>query len=258
MTHIAKALVLAGLIAIPLVSAPPVMAEGITVFAAASLKTALDLAAADWQTKTGNTVTISYAGTPQLAQQIQNGAPADLFLSASETWMDTLSDAKLIDPATRADLWGNTLVLVTGDAAAGAVTIDASLDLARLLNGGKLSMALIDSVPAGQYGKEALNTLGLWASASPFVVQSENVRAALVLVARKEAALGIVYGSDAVAEPAVHVLGTFPEASHRPIVYPGAVTTDAADARDAAAFLIYLATDASAAFTAQGFTVMTK
>ena len=258
MTHVPKTLVLAGFIAVSAMSPRVVVARDITVFAAASLKTALDQAAADWQAKTGNTVTISYAGTPQLAQQIQNGALADLFLSASEKWMDTLADANLIDPATRADLWGNTLVLVTGDAAAGAVTINPSLDLAGLLNGGKLSMALIDSVPAGQYGKQALDTLGLWASVAPFVVQSENVRAALVLVARKEAALGIVYGSDAVAEPSVHVLGTFPEASHRPIVYPGAVTTDAADAGDAAAFLTYLATDASAAFTAQGFTVLTK
>jgi len=256
--HVPKALVLAGIIAVSAMSPRAAVAGDITVFAAASLKTALDQAAADWQTKTGNTVTISYAGTPQLAQQIQNGAPADLFLSASETWMDTLSEAALIDAATRTDLWGNTLVLVTGDAAARAVTIDTSLDLAGLLNGGKLSMALIDSVPAGQYGKEALDRLGLWASASPFVVQSENVRAALVLVARKEAALGIVYGSDAMAEPAVHMLGTFPETSHRPIIYPGAVTADAANAGDAAAFLTYLATDASAAFTAQGFTVLTK
>ena len=258
MTHLPKSLVLAGFITASALSPLAALAGDITVFAAASLKTALDQAAADWQTKTGNTVTISYAGTPQLAQQIQNGAPADLFLSASEKWMDTLSDAALIDPATRADLWGNTLVLVAGDADAAPVILDQSTDLAGLLNGGKLSMALIDSVPAGQYGKEALDTLGLWPSVEPSVVQSENVRVALTLVAKGEAALGVVYGSDAAAEPAVQVIATFPEDSHKKIVYPGAVTANAADAKDAAVFLAYLAKDAGPAFTAQGFTVLTK
>ena len=258
MTLFPKAIVLAGFIAASALSPQAVMAGDITVFAAASLKTALDQAAADWQAKTGNTVTISYAGTPQIAQQIQNGAPADLFLSASKTWMDTLSGAGLIDPTTRIDLWGNTLVLVTGDAAAAPITIDTALDLAGLLKGGKLSMALIDSVPAGQYGKEALEALGLWPSVEPSVVQSENVRAALTLVAKGEAALGVVYGSDAVAERGVHVVGTFPEDSHKKIVYPGAVTAGAPNAREAAVFLTYLATDAGPAFTAQGFTVLTK
>jgi molybdate transport system substrate-binding protein len=258
MSYFPKALVLAGFIAASSLTSQVAMAGDITVFAAASLKTALDQAASDWQTKTGNKVTISYAGTPQLAQQIQNGAPADLFLSASKKWMDTLSEAALIDPNSRVDLWGNTLVLVTGDAAAAPVTIDKTLDLSGLLKGGKLSMALIDSVPAGQYGKEALDKLGLWPSVEASVVQSENVRAALTLVAKGEAALGVVYGSDAVAEPAVHVLGTFPEDSHKKIVYPGAVTANAADAKDAGDFLTYLAKEAGPAFTAQGFTVVAK
>ena len=258
MTPLPKALVLAGLVAastlVPLVA----MAGDITVFAAASLKTALDRAAADWQAATGNSVTISYAGTPQLAQQIKNGAPADLFLSASEKWMDTLSDAALIDADTRVDLWGNTLVLVAGDAAAAPVTLGKSTDLAGLLKGGKLSMALIASVPAGQYGKESLDNLGLWPSVEALVVQSENVRVALTLVAKGEAVLGVVYGSDAVAEPGVHVLGTFPADSHSPIIFPGAVLAGAEGARDAAGFLTYLAQNAGPAFAAQGFTVLTK
>lgn len=237
--------------------AGPALAGDITVFAASSLKTALDQAAADWQAKTGNTVTISYAGTPQLAQQIQAGAPADLFLSASKTWMDRLEEAGAIDPATRRDLWGNTLVLVSATEGA-PVTLGATTDLAGLLAGGKLSMALVEAVPAGQYGKEALETLGLWPGVEAQVVQSENVRIALDLVARGEAALGIVYGSDAVAEPKVHVRGTFPADSHKPIVYPGAVKANAADAQDAADFLTYLAQDAAPAFEAQGFTVLTK
>jgi molybdate transport system substrate-binding protein len=231
-------------------------AADITVFAAASLKTALDQAAADWQAKTGNTVTISYAGTPQLAKQIEQGAPADLFLSASEKWMDTLADDQLIDPNTRVDLWGNTLVLVAGDAAAAPLTLNKTTDLAGLLAGGKLAMALVDSVPAGQYGKEALQTLGLWTAVEPSVAQAENVRAALALVATGEAPYGIVYGSDAMAEPAVHVVATFPDDSHKPITYPGAVTTTAKP--EAADFLTYLATTAAPTFTAQGFTVLQR
>lgn len=258
MPHLPKALVLASLLATSAFAPLAAMAGNITVFAAASLRTALDQAAADWQTKTGDRVTISYAGTPQLAQQIQNGAPADLFLSASTSWMDSLSDAGLIDPATRVDLWGNTLVLVSGDAAAVPVTLDKDTDLAALLAGGKLSMALISSVPAGQYGKAALDNLGLWPSVEPSVVQSENVRVALELVARGEAALGVVYGSDALAEPKVHVVATFPQDSHEPIVYPGAVTTTAADAGAAADFLAYLARDAAPVFEAQGFTVLAR
>ena len=229
-------------LSLSLVLTGPALGGDITVFAAASLKTALDQVAADWQAETGHSITISYAGTPQLAQQILAGAPADLFLSASKHWMDTLDAAGAIDPATRRDLWGNTLVLVAGpEGAAGPVTLDAATDLAGLLAGGKLSMALVDAVPAGQYGKEALESLCLWASVAPSVVQSENVRVALDLVIRGEAALGVVYGSDAAAAPQVHVVGTFPASSHGPITFPGAVTAEAADPVLAAAFLDYLA-----------------
>lgn len=254
MFTLSKALLLSLAIALPL----PAMAGEITVFAAASLKDALDKAAADWSSATGNTVTVSYGGTPQLARQIEQGAPADLFLSASSTWMDTLTGEKLIDRATRVDLWGNSIVLVSGDPKAQAVTIDGALDLPGLLGGGKLSMALVDSVPAGQYGKEALVSLGLWDRIAPSVAQSENVRVALALVARAEAPLGIVYATDAVAEPAVKVIGTFPQNSHKPITYPGAVTANAADPGDAVAFLSWLGKEGQADFAAQGFTILTK
>ena len=223
----------------------------VTVFAAASLKTALDEIAADWTEETGTPVTISYGGTPALAKQIAEGAPADIFLSASKAWMDDLQEKALIQEGSRRDLLGNSLILV-GFAGAAPVTVDKGLDFAGLLQGGKLSMALVDSVPAGQYGKEALESLGLWAAVEPSVVQSENVRAALQLVALGEAPLGIVYASDAVAEPGVSVIGTFPADSHKPIVYPGALTVTAG--AEAGAFLDHLSSPAAQeVFKANGF-----
>lgn len=233
-----------------ILSAQAASAE-VTVFAAASLKTALDQIAQDWTSETGTTVTLSYGGTPALAKQIAEGAPADLFVSASVAWMDDLEAKALIRTETRRDLIGNSLILVAHGEAA-PVTIDATLDLAALLDGGKLSMALVDAVPAGQYGKEALESLGLWAAVEPSVVQSENVRAALKLVALGEAPLGIVYASDSIAEPGVTVIGTFPKDSHQPIVYPAALTLTAGD--DAAAFLDHLFSPAAqAVFQANGF-----
>lgn len=233
-----------------LLSAQAALAD-VTVFAAASLKTALDKIAGDWTEVTGTQVTVSYGGTPALAKQIAEGAPADIFLSASEAWMDDLATKGLIQPDSRRDLLGNSLILVAHGQAA-PVTIDAQLDLSSLLAGGKLSMAMVDSVPAGQYGKEALESLGLWSKVEPSVVQSENVRAALQLVTLGEAPLGIVYASDAVAEPAVTVVGTFPEDSHAPIVYPGALTASAG--AEAAAFLDHLGSgEARAVFQDNGF-----
>ncbi|RCW82846.1 molybdate ABC transporter substrate-binding protein [Paracoccus lutimaris] len=239
------------LIAALIALAPAAQADEITVFAAASLKTALDQIAADWQTAHGDTVVISYAGSSQLAKQIQQGAPADLFISASTGWMDAVQETGSIDPATRRDLLGNTLVLVgTGTPAEAPIA-----DLPALLGDAKLAMALVDSVPAGQYGKEALISLNLWPEVEAQVAQADNVRAALKLVATGEAPLGIVYGSDAVAEPGVGVVATFPEDSHKPITYPAAVTSSA-DTPQAAAFLDSLSQEpAKAVFEAQGFTV---
>ncbi|RDD97179.1 molybdate ABC transporter substrate-binding protein [Paracoccus pantotrophus] len=231
--------------------APAAQADEITIFAAASLKDALDEIAADWQASHGDTVVISYAGSSQLAKQIQEGAPADLFISASTAWMDAVQDSGDIDPATRRDLLGNTLVLVsTGKPAEAAVT-----ELPGLLGDGKLAMAMVDSVPAGQYGKAALTALGLWEQVEGQVAQADNVRAALKLVATGEAPLGIVYGSDAVAEPGVGVVATFPADSHEQITYPAAVTR-AADTPQAAAFLDSLSQEpARSVFESQGFTV---
>ncbi|GLS88172.1 molybdate ABC transporter substrate-binding protein [Cypionkella aquatica] len=253
-SHALTAALLASL-AFP-VAAP---AAEITVFAAASLKNALDSIAADWQKETGNSVVISYDSTAKLAKQIEQGAPADVFISASKKWMDTLSDENLINKDGRKDLLGNTLVLVASGKA-NPVDINKDLDLKALLGDGKLSMGTVDSVPAGQYGKEALESLGLWASVEANVAQSDNVRAALALVAAGEAPYGIVYGSDAIADDEsgdkVSVVATFPTDSHTPIVYPAAVTAQSVKP-EAQSFLDALSSDASAAvFVAQGFTVL--
>ena len=234
-----------------ILSAQTALAD-VTVFAAASLKTALDKIAADWTAETGTMVTLSYGGTPALARQIAEGAPADIFLSASKAWMDDLQDRALIQQESRRDLLGNRLILVASGHAA-PMTVDATLDLPGLLGDGRLAMALVDAVPAGQYGKEALQSLGLWDKVEANVVQSENVRAALHLVALGEAPLGIVYASDAVAEPGVTVIGTFPDDSHRPIVYPAALTLPAG--QEAAAFLDHLSSSAAQeVFRTNGFT----
>ena len=240
------------LIAAIIALAPAAHADEITVFAAASLKTALDEIAADWQESQGDTIVISYAGSSKLAKQIQEGAPADLFISASIDWMDAVAESGDIDPASRQDLLGNTLVLVGHGTPAQAPVAD----LPKLLGDGKLAMALVDSVPAGQYGKEALTKLELWSFVEPQVAQADDVRAALKLVSTGEAPLGIVYGSDAVAEPGVGVVGTFPTDSHAPIIYPASVTK-AADTPQAAAFLNSLkSSPAKEIFQTQGFTVL--
>jgi molybdate transport system substrate-binding protein len=236
------------------------LAAEITVFAAASLKNALDQVAADWQKKTGNSVVISYEGSPKLAKQIEQGAPADLFISASEKWMDTLSDEKLIKDESRKNIYSNTLILIAADKDAKPIEITKDFDLKSLLGDGKLAMGNVDSVPAGQYGKEALENLGLWASVATNVVQSENVRAAMALVATGEAPYGIVYASDAVADDEsgnkVSIAGSFPENSHKPIIYPAAVLATSTKP-EAQAFLDALTSDAAqAVFTAQGFTLL--
>jgi molybdate transport system substrate-binding protein len=249
-----RGLALATLIAATL--AAPLRAEEVVVFAAASLKTALDEVAAEFEASTGHSVTISYAGSNQLAKQIIEGAPADIFLSAAVNWMDAVDQAGLVVPGQRRDLWGNDLVLIAHGTDASPVEIGPELDLAKLLGGGMLSMAMVDAVPAGQYGKQSLEALGLWAVAEPLVAQSENVRAALALVATGEAPYGIVYASDAVVGDNVTVVGQFPETSHAPITYPAALLTGAADAADRAFFDALSADAADAKFAAQGFKIL--
>lgn len=232
----------------------PVAAEDISVFAAASMKTALDQIAADYQARTGNTVTVSYAGSNLLAKQIIDGAPADIFISASESWMDEVEKAGAVADGSRRDLLGNTLVLIAHDAVA-PVKITDRTDLKGMLGDDKLAMAMVDSVPAGQYGKAALESLGMWDGVAPSVAQTDNVRAALALVAVGEAPYGIVYATDAKAEPAVHLVGTFPADSYPPAIYPAALLKGAADPADRDFFDALSGPQARAVFAAQGFEV---
>lgn len=234
----------------------PALAEEVVIFAAASLKTALDGVAADYQAATGNRVTISYAGSNVLAKQIIEGAPADIFLSAAENWMDEVEKAGLLADGSRTDLWGNSLVLIAHGKDVAPIELNQTTDLKALLGDGKLSMAMVTSVPAGQYGKEALESLGLWASVEDAVAQAENVRAALALVATGEAPYGIVYASDAVADENVSVVATFPETSHKPITYPAALLKTAADPADKAFLEALSAAAADAKFAEQGFAVL--
>lgn len=236
--------------------AAPALAEDVVVFAAASLKDALDEVAADFEAATGHSVTISYAGSNALAKQIIEGAPADIFISAAVNWMDAVETAGLVAGSNRRDLLGNRLVLVAHGKDAPVVQIGPGFDLAGLLGDGMLSMAMVDAVPAGQYGREALETLGLWATVEGQVAQSENVRAALVLVASGEAPLGIVYATDAGAMDAVTVIGSFPDGSHAPITYPAALLTGAADPADRAFWEALAADAADATFAAHGFVVL--
>ncbi|MBC9245870.1 molybdate ABC transporter substrate-binding protein [Paracoccus sp. 11-3] len=239
-------------------TALPVWAEEITVFAAASLKNALDEVAASYTEDTGNHVTISYAGSNQLAQQIIQGAPADIFISANEEWMDEVEKAGLLAEGTREDLLGNKLVLIAHGQEAEVLSEDAmkDLDLPTMLGDGKLAMALVDSVPAGQYGKAALETLGIWDAVAPDVAQVDNVRAALALVATGEAPYGIVYATDAAAEDNVTVIGEFPADSYPKIIYPAALTSVAADEADRAFYDVLSSDQAATAFEKQGFTVL--
>ncbi len=228
------------------VAAQPALAadKGPTVFAAASLKNALDAVAADWEQETGDKPVISYAATSSLAKQIEQGAEADVFISADLAWMDYVAERGLIDPETRFDLLANRLVLIAPKDSDLTVTIAPGFPLADLLGDGRLAIAGVDAVPAGKYGKAALQSLGVWEAVEGKLAQAENVRAALRLVSRGEVPLGIVYASDAKADANVKILGIFPEDSHPPIVYPAA-KLERSKAPDADGFLTYLRTPAS-------------
>ncbi len=232
-------------------------ANKVTVFAAASLKNALDAVAASWKADTQNETAISYAASSALAKQIAEGAPADIFISADRDWMNKLSEEKLIADGSIVNLLGNELVLIAPkDSKTPAAKIENGFDLVGLLGDNKLAMGDVKAVPAGKYGKAALESLGLWPAVETKVAMAENVRAALKLVATGEAALGIVYATDAMAEPAVRVVGTFPSESHPPIIYPvGLVATSTNP--NAAEFARYLqGSKAQAIFRQQGFTLL--
>lgn len=229
-----------------------VAADTITMFAAASLRDALDENAKAYQATAGDRIVVSYAASSALAKQIEAGAPADLFVSADLDWMDYLEQRRLIKSDTRLNLLRNRLVLIAPADSKVSVNIAPGFPLEALLGSGRLAMANPDAVPAGKYGKASLEALGVWNAVERKVASTENVRAALVLVSRGEAPLGIVYRTDAAADPKVRVVGVFPENTHRPIIYPIAVTVAGKSA--AATFLSWLnKSEARAIFQKHGF-----
>jgi molybdate transport system substrate-binding protein len=235
------------------VSAQP--AASVTVFAAASLTDSLKTVADAYKARTGASVTLSFGASSTLARQIEQGAQADIFMSADTDWMDYLQKAGHIADGTRKDLLGNQLVLVAASDARPVPRIAPHFDLAGALGDGKLALADPSSVPAGKYGKAALTALDVWDSVAPKVAPAENVRVALEYVARGEAPFGIVYATDAKVAPSVHVVGVFPENTHPPIVYPAALTMTASPA--ARNFLTFLnGPEAKAIFEKAGFTVL--
>lgn len=203
---------------------PAIAAADVLVFAAASLKDALEAQAKQFQSSTGNKAVASYAASSALAKQIENGAPADLFISADQEWMDYLAARKLIDARSRVSLLSNRLVLIAPAASGVKIGIAPNFPLAAALGTGRLAMADPDHVPAGRYAKSALESLGVWSSVADRTARTENVRAALALVSRAEAPLGIVYRTDALADGKVRTVAEFPASSHPPIVYPAALT----------------------------------
>ena len=249
--------VIAAAAALLLITAPAARAaDQVTVFAAASLKTALDQVSAAWTAGTQNKAVISYAASSALAKQIEQGAPADIFFSADLDWMEYLGQNKLIDKDSVTKILGNDIVLIAPADSTAKAEIAPGFDLAGLLGEGRLAMGDVRSVPAGKYGKAALESLGVWASVEGRLAQAENVRAALKLVATGEAPLGIVYLTDATAEPTVKVVGVFPSSSHPPIIYPVARVAGAANDKPTA-FLAYLKSPAAQdIFKAQGFKLL--
>jgi molybdate transport system substrate-binding protein len=227
----------------------------VTVFAAASLTDALDKIGQSYEAAGHGHVVFNFAASSVLARQIEASAGADIFVSADTDWMDYLDSRGLIAHATRVNLLGNHLVLVAPADSTVFLAIAPHFDLAGALGGGRLALADPDSVPAGKYARASLMALGVWNDVSGHLAPAENVRAALAYVARGEAPLGIVYTTDALAEPQVRIVGTFPDNTHPPIVYPAALIKDAKPA--AAKFLGYLqAPEARAIFQTAGFAVL--
>ena len=230
--------------------------ESVTVFAAASMKNALDEANAAFTAATGIKVTPSYAASSALARQLDSGAPADVFISADLEWMDYAASKKTVDAASRINVLGNRLVLVAGkDSKLGNVAIGPGFDIAKLAGNDRIAVADVNSVPAGKYAKAALTSLGAWTAAEKKLAQAENVRATLAFVARGETPVGIVYETDAKVEPGVKIIGVFPDGSHPPITYPVAATAAAKPA--AARYLQFLKTQrVKAIFEKYGFSFL--
>lgn len=241
-----------------LVAAPALAADKpVTVFAAASLKNAMDEVGAAYAARTGGEVRFSYAGSSAIARQIEQGAPADVYISADSDWMDYLAGKKLIVGASRRDLLTNHLALIAPTGAKTTLKIAKGMPLAKALGEGRLAVAGPD-VPAGRYAKASLTTLGVWDGVSGKLAQAENVRAALQFVARGESPYGIVYDTDARVEPKVKIVGLFPDTSHPPIIYPAALVAGGKTPR-AAAFLSFLSgPEAGGVFKKYGFTVLPR
>ena len=231
-------------------------AETVTVFAAASLKNALDEVGAAYA-KTGGEARFSYAASSAIARQIEQGAPADVYVSADSDWMNYLADRKLIVASSRKDLLTNNLALIAPADSKVALKIGKGMPLAKALGDGRLAVAGPD-VPAGKYAKASLSALGVWDSVSGKLAQAENVRMALQYVARGESPLGIVYDTDARVEPKVRIVGLFPAGTHPKIVYPVARVAGSKNP-EAAKFLAFLSgPQAAAVFRKYGFTVLPR
>jgi molybdate transport system substrate-binding protein len=252
--HFLFALVISSLALMPATA----QEKSLTVFAAASMKNALDDVNAAFLKATGTRVVVSYAASSALARQLEQGAPADIFASADLEWMDYSAAKKTIRDETRVNLLGNRLVLIARkDSKIDAVAIGPGFDLAKLVGDGRIATGEITAVPVGKYAKSALEKLGIWAAVEKRFAMADNVRAALALVARGEAVLGIVYQTDAKVEPGVKIVGAFPADSHPAIVYPVAATVGAK--AEAGAYLAFLrGTIAKAAFEQYGFTFLPR
>jgi molybdate transport system substrate-binding protein len=254
--------ILAAVAATIVIAAAPVAAQAqdksITVFAAASMKNALDDVDAAFTKQSGIKVVASYDASSALMKQIEGGAPADVFVSADLKWMDYGSQKKLIGEDTRVNLLGNTLVLIAPKGSMiDHVTIVPGFDLAKLAGDGRIATGDVKAVPVGIYAQAALEKLGVWLAVEPKMAMTANVRAALVLVARGEAPLGIVYSTDAKVEPGVKIVGVFPDDSHDPIIYPVAATVGAKP--EAPRYLAFLRSQgAKTIFEFYGFAVLMK
>jgi molybdate transport system substrate-binding protein len=233
-------------------------AKTLTAFAAASMKNALDDVNNAYAAKSGNKITASYAASSALAKQLEQGAPADVFISADTAWMDYAIQKKSVNAATRIDLLGNSIVLIAPkDSKITHVDIKQGFDLAKLAGDGRITTGDVKAVPVGKYAKAALEKLGAWQAVEPKMAMAENVRAALALVSRGEAVLGIVYSTDAKVDPGVKIVGTFPADSHPPIIYPVAATSTAKDGTSD--YLSFLKSSAAkATFEKYGFSYLIK
>ena len=237
-------------------TAAPATAQDLLLFGAASLQDAVNAVIEEYQAQGGGQVSASYASSSTLARQIEQGAPADIYLSANPEWMDYLEQRGLLRDGSRRDLLSNGLVLVAPLGSETTIEIAPGFDLVGALGGGRLAMGDPDHVPAGIYGRAALKNLGVWDAVAPHVARADNVRAALALVARGEAPLGVVYRSDALADADVKVAGAFPQDSHPPIIYPIAIVAGSERPEATALLELFQSEAAAGIFERFGFTII--